>query len=177
VSARDARTLRPGRVRVGVGLVASTLVLALSVASAVSGALVGLLGLVLFGFGFLAYAFQLVHPRSRATRLDAEGFRVWNVWGQPIHSVAWDRVAEFGPVQSYGPWGRPAELVGFRCDPPLPPRWWQRTPHVLRRHLDGFDASLPDYYAGFDSTLELMLEYANEGLVTPARLSGHLSPL
>jgi len=173
MSPREARTLRPGRVRVGVGLVASTLVLALSIASAVSGALVGMLVLALFAFVFLVYAFQLVHPRSRATRLDAEGFRVWNVWGQPIHSVAWDRVAEFGPVQSYGPWGRPAELVGFRCDPRLTPRG----PRLLRQHLGDFDACLPDYYAGFDSTLELMLEYANEGRLTPARLSGHLSPL
>lgn len=162
----------------GFGLVGSTLILTLSIVAVFSGALVGLLGLVLFGFGFLVYAFQLVHPRSRATRIDAEGFRVWNVWGQPVHSVAWDRVAQLGAVRGNGPWGPgTTQLVGFRCEPPLPPRWWQRTPHVLRRHLDGFDASLPDYYAGFDPTLELMLEYADEGRVTPARLSGRLSPL
>ena len=174
MSAREPRALRPRRARAVLFLVISTFLVAIAIGALISGALIGLPALAVSGLFFVMSAFQLVHPRSLATRLDGEGFRIWNVWGRPVHAVPWERVAEFGVVRGNLPL-RPgaAELVGFRCEPPLP----GKRPRLQRRDLGRFDACLPDYYAGFDSTLELMLEYANEGRVTPARLSGRLSPL
>lgn len=158
---REPRTLRPGRVRAVLGVLLSTplVVIAIGVLVSLRGetdALTGLIVSAILTYPFLAFAFAVFHPRSRATRLDAQGFRVWNRWGRPAYSVAWERVAELGPVPS-----KDVDVfrVGFRCEPPLAPGWWQR---LLARDMEGFDGRLPDYYAGFDPTLALMLEYGNE---------------
>jgi hypothetical protein len=168
MSAREPLTLRPGRARVVTGLIGSTVLMAISIGALTCGALVvGLLALVIFALFFLAYALRLLHPRSGATRLDAEGFRVWSIRGQLLYTVPWERVAELGSVPSYGAWGRAAELVGFRCEPRLA----RRGCHLARRQLGDFDGCLPDYYGGFDATLELMLEYLpHTGARTPSGL-------
>jgi hypothetical protein len=138
-------------------LTGSVLLLALSLAAALSEALIGVPGVLLFGFATANAALRVFHPRSYATELDGNGFRTFDALGRPVHEVAWRDITYLTVFAGNGLRGAGTALhLAWRSEPPSPGRG--RQPWVRGgRDIAGerFDGALPDPYLGADTMLAL----------------------
>jgi hypothetical protein len=137
--------------------------LALSVAAAFYNPIVGAIGIVLFGFAALNAGFRLFHPRSYATELGRDGFRVFDSMGRKVHDVSWADVEHLTVFNGNGLLGPGTVLqVAWRCSPRCPGEgrqpWVRGGTNVVGESYDG---ALPDPYLGIQPMLELMKTYAD----------------
>ena len=117
------RVLRPRlrrRIPYFVGALAA---FAFSVGAAFYNPIVGALGIVFFGFATVNAALRLFHPRSYATELRPDGFRVFDAMGRKVHDVSWIDVEHFTVFHGNGFAGPGTVLhVAWRCSPRAPAR-------------------------------------------------------
>jgi hypothetical protein len=158
------RKLRPSLRRRLPLFVASVLLFAMSIVGLFYGPLVGVAGVLVFGFAAFTGALRLFHPRSYATELDADGFQTFDSFGHVVHRVAWSDVQRLTVLHGNGI-GGPGTLLllAWRCSPRQPSHWflpWLRG----RRNFAGeeIDGALPDPYLGIEPMLELFKHHADE---------------
>ena len=138
--------------------VLAVLLLALCVAAAFSSPLIGAVGVVFFGFAAVNGAFRLFHPRSYATELDSDGFRVFDSMGRKVHDVRWTDVEHLTVFNGNGFTGPGTVLhAAWRCRPRRPGSgrqpWVRGGTNSVGEEYDG---ALPDPYMGIEPMLELM---------------------
>ncbi len=157
------RILRPRLRRRVPFFVVSVLLLALSVTAVFFSPIVGAVGVLLFGFAVANASLRLFHPRSYATELDDEEFRVFSAFGRLVHRVRWAEVAHLTVFHGNG-MGGPGTLLllAWRCEPPRPGDGRQPWVRGGRNFAgDEFDGALPDPYLGIEPMLELFKRYAD----------------
>ena len=158
-----AQLLRPRLRRRVPFFVGAVLLLALSVWGLFYNPVFGAIGVLLFGFAAVNGALRLVHPRSYATELRPEGFRVHDSMGRLVHDVRWDEVAHLTVFNGSG-FGGPGTVLhaAWRCQPRRPGNG--RQPWVrggINSVGEAYDGALPDPYLGNEPMLELMKRYAD----------------
>jgi hypothetical protein len=157
------RRLRPSLRRRLPLFALSVLLLAMSTVALFYSPLVGVAGVLLFGFGAFIAALRLFHARAYATELDAEGFSTFDSFGRRVHRVAWADVEHLTVVHGNGIGGPGTVLfLAWRCHPRQPGHGklpWLRA----RRNFAGeeIDGALPDPYLGIEPTLELFKQRAD----------------
>ena len=115
------RVLRPGLRRRLPFFVLAVGLLALSVVTVFYNPLVGAIGIVLFGFAAVNASLRLFHPRSYATELGRDGFRVFDSMGRKVHDVRWADVEDLTVFNANGLTGPGTVLhVAWRCLPRCP---------------------------------------------------------
>jgi hypothetical protein len=157
------RVLRPRLRRRLPYFVLALAFLALSVVAAFYNPIVGAIGILLFGFAAVNAAFRLFHPRSYATELGPDGFRVFDSMGRKVHDVSWTDVEHLTVFNGNGLTGPGTVLqVAWRCSPRCPGQgrqpWVRGGTNVVGESYDG---ALPDPYLGIEPMLELMKGYAD----------------
>src|SRR5918996_3094998 len=141
------QTLRPSLRRRLPLSVLSVVLLAMSIVALLYSPLVGVAGVLLFGFAAFIAGLGLFHPRSYATELDADGFTTFDSFGRAVHRVAWADVEHLTVLHGNG-MGGPGTilLLAWRCSPRQPDHGklpWLRA----RRNFAGeeeIDGTLPD---------------------------------
>lgn len=115
---------------------------------------VGLIGVALWLWAMTALV--LFSPRAYELHLDTHGFRAHDLFGRPVHDVAWAELAALFPVRVSASWS----AVGFLRSPrpPKEGRWrW-------RRGTAEDDGCMPDTYGMDPSELvELMTAFWQAG--------------
>jgi hypothetical protein len=157
------RVLRPRLRRRVPFFVLALALLALSVGAAFYNPIVGALGILFAGFGTVNAALRLFHPRSYATELHPDGFRVFDSLGRKVHDVSWANVEHLTVFNGNGFTGPGTVLhVAWRCAPRCPGEgrqpWVRGGTNVVGESYDG---ALPDPYLGIEPMLELMKGYAD----------------
>lgn len=157
------RVLRPRLRRRLPFFVLAVGLLALSVVAAFYNPIVGAIGIALFGFAAVNASFRLFHPRSYATELSPDGFRVFDSLGRKVHDVSWADVEHLTVFNGNGLTGPGTVLqVAWRCSPRCPGEgrqpWVRGGTNVVGESYDG---ALPDPYLGIEPMLELMKSYAD----------------
>ena len=137
--------------------------LALSVVAAFYNPIVGAIGIVLFGFAAANASFRLFHPRSYATELGPDGFRVYDSLGRRVHDVRWTDLEHLTVFNGNGLFGAGTVLhVAWRCAPRQPGHgrqpWVRGGTNVVGEPYDG---ALPDPYLGIEPMLKLMKGHAD----------------
>jgi hypothetical protein len=143
--------------------VVSVLLLALSVIALFYSPIVGAVGVLLFGFATANASLRLFHPRSYATELDPEEFRVYDAMGRLVHRVRWTEVAHLTVFHGNG-MGGPGTLLllAWRCEPRRPGSGRQPWARGGRNFAgEEFDGALPDPYMGIEPMLELFKRHAD----------------
>lgn len=168
------RLLRPRLRRRIPFFVGALVLLAMSVVALFYNPVFGAIGVLLFGFATVNGALRLFHPRSYATELGPDGFRVYDSMGRLVHDVRWDEVAHLTVFNGNG-FGGPGTVLhaAWRCQPRRPGRG--RQPWVrggTNSVGEAYDGALPDPYLGIRPMLELMKRYADgaRGAATPTRV-------
>jgi hypothetical protein len=164
------RVLRPRLRRRLPFFVGALALFAFSVVGMFYNPIVGAIGIVLFGFAAVNAALRLFHPRSYATELGPDGFRVFDSLGRKVHDVSWIDVEHLTVFNGNGFTGPGTVLhVAWRCSP--------RSPGVGRQPWvrggtnnvgESYDGALPDPYLGIEPMLELMKGYADAARRPPA---------
>ena len=157
------RVLRPGLRRRLPFFVLAVGLLALSVVTVFYNPLVGAIGILLFGFAAVNASLRLFHPRSYATELGRDGFRVFDSMGRMVHDVRWADVEHLTVFNANGLTGPGTVLhVAWRCLPRCPGEgrqpWVRGGTNVVGESYDG---ALPDPYLGIEPMLALMKGYAD----------------
>jgi hypothetical protein len=159
----NPRKLRPSLRRRLPLFVLSVLLLGMSTVALFYSPLVGVAGVLLFGFGVLIAALRLFHSRAYATELDGEGFSTFDSFGRRVHRVAWADIEHLTVVHGNGIGGPGTVLfLAWRCHPRQPEHGklpWLRA----RRNFAGeeIDGALPDPYLGIEPMLELFKQCAD----------------
>ncbi|MBE2319680.1 hypothetical protein DVA67_027170 [Solirubrobacter sp. CPCC 204708] len=166
-------TLRPGITARVVFFVLALALFALGVGALFSNPVVGAIGVALFGFALVNASFRLFHPRSYATVVGEDGFRVHDWRGRLVHDVAWSELSHltvFGGNGLRGPGS--LLLLAWRCEPrrPGPGRqpWSGGGTNAMG---EAFDGALPAAYLGAERMLELFKDRAER-----AHVAGHRAP-
>jgi hypothetical protein len=157
------RVLRPRLRRRIPYFVLALALLALTVGAAFYNPIIGLLGILFTGFASVNAALRLFHPRSYATELRPDGFRVFDAFGRKVHDVSWLDVEHLTVFNGNGFTGPGTVLhVAWRCSPRQPgdgrQPWVRGGTNVVGESYDG---ALPDPYLGIEPMLELMKGYAD----------------
>ena len=157
------RVLRPRLRRRLPYFVLTVSLLALSIVAAFYNPIVGAIGIVLFGFGAVNASVRLFHPRSYATELGPDGFRVFDWRGRKVHDVSWTDVEHLTVFNGNGLGGPGTVLhVAWRCSPRRSGEgrqpWVRGGTNVVG---EAYDGALPDPYLGIKPMLELMKGYAD----------------
>jgi hypothetical protein len=118
---------------------------------------VGVLAILFAGFAAVNGAFRLWHPRSYATELGPDRFRVYDSMGRLVHDVAYAEIARLTYLRGNSLRGPgTAVAVAWRCEPRRPGPGHQPWAHGGRNDAgEEFDGSLPDGYLGIERTAEL----------------------
>jgi hypothetical protein len=157
------RVLRPRLRRRIPFFVLAVGLLALSVVAAFYSPVLGAIGIVFFGFAAVNAALRLFHPRSYATELRPEGFRVFDSMGRKVHDVSWLDVEHLTVFNGNGFTGPGTVLhVAWRCSPRCPGQGRQPWVRGGTNNVgETYDGALPDPYLGIKPMLELMKGYAD----------------
>jgi hypothetical protein len=152
------RVLRPSLRRRIPYFVLAVLLFALMVVGLLFSPLLGAIGVLMFGFAVINAVLRLFHPRSYATELDADEFRVFDSMGRLVHRVRWVDVEHLTVFHGNGLRGAGTVLhLAWRCHP--------RRPGPGRQPWSGggeeFDGALPDPYTGIEPMLELFKRRAD----------------
>jgi hypothetical protein len=122
----------------------------------------GLIILAVFGPMAAITTPRLVVRRAYTTVLEPHGFVVHDSFGRVAHRVAWIDLAELVMVPVHAPLGVSREpLVGWRCEPRRPKRQGIARRLLALSRLVDVDGVLPDPYRGFESTIDVLADYAN----------------
>jgi hypothetical protein len=153
----------------------AVLLLALSVWALFYAPVIGAVGVLLFGFGTAVGALRLMHPRSYATQLDAEGFRTFDTLGRPVHDVQWAAVEHLTVFNGNGFTGPGTVLhLAWRCRPRRPGVGRQPWVRGGRNSVgEEYDGALPDPYLGIEAMLALFkrhVDAAHGPAAAPPRL-------
>lgn len=133
------QVLRPGKRRTALRAFLGTVALVIGIGATTSGAApigipVALVGAFLWAMTLLI----LLKPRAYELHLDDRGFRVHDIFGRPVHDVAWSELAGLRPVNVL----TTVIVVAFVCSPRRPKhgriRW--------RRGTADDDGCMPDTY-------------------------------
>jgi hypothetical protein len=152
-------TLRPALRRRLPFFLLSWLVFALCVAALFFNPLVGAVGVLLFGFAAVNATLRMFKPRSYATELDSEGFRVYDAMGRLVHDVRWRNVEHLTVFHGNGMRGAGTlMLLAWRCRPRQPGKGRQ----PWAKGGKDFDGALPDPYLGIEPMLELFKRHSDE---------------
>ena len=154
--------LRPRRRRRALLLVGSAVFFAVSALWMLAQpSLVAALGVLLFGFGTVAAALQMV-PRWAYLRVGPEGLLVRHPFHKPTR-VAWNDVERFTAYEVAHQYGS-VKMVGYdrRDLTPEKQRVWQ----TVGRGMTGVDAALPDTYGMPHEELADLLNWARERFAT-----------
>ena len=155
--------LRPSLRRRIPFFVLAVLLFALMVAGLVYSPLLGVVGVLIFGFAVVNGALRLFHPRSYATELDDDEFRVYDSMGRLVHRVRWADLEHLTVFHGNG-LGGPGTVLHLA---------WRRHPRQRGpgrqpwsgggRNFAGeeFDGALPDPYLGIEPMLELFKQRAD----------------
>lgn len=136
---------------------------ALSVVATFYSPLAGAVRVLFFGFAAVNGAFRLFHPRSYATELGPDGFRVHDSIGREVHDVRWTEVEHLTVFHGNGFSGPGTVLhAAWRCFPRRPgdgrQPWVRGGTNAVGEEYDG---ALPDPYTGIEPMLALMKRYAD----------------
>jgi hypothetical protein len=135
-------------------------VLAIGIGAAASGAWVGWIALAFALFALGNALLRLFGPRSYATELHADGFRVHDSFGRLVHDVPWNAVTRLTVFNGNGFTPGSTLLVAWRCEPRRPGHGRQPWAKGGRNFAgEEFDGALPDPYLGAKPTLNLMSSY------------------
>jgi hypothetical protein len=164
------RALRPRLRRRLPYFVLAVGLLALSVGAAFYNPIVGALGIAFAGFAAVNASFRLFHPRSYATELGPDSFRVFDWRGRKVHDVRWVDVEHLTVFNGNGFTGPGTVLhVAWRCSPRCPGEgrqpWVRGGTNVVGESYDG---ALPDPYLGIKPMLQLMKDHADAARRPPA---------
>jgi hypothetical protein len=164
------RVLRPSLRRRIPFFVLAVGLLALSVGAAFYNPIVGAIGIGFTGFAAVNASLRLFHPRSYATELGPDGFRVFDAMGRKVHDVRWVDVEHLTVFNGNGLTGPGTVLhVAWRCSPRCPGEgrqpWVRGGTNVVGESYDG---ALPDPYLGIEPMLQLMKDYADAARRPPA---------
>ena len=143
--------------------VLSLLVLALCAGALAYSPLVGVLGVLLFGFAAVNAGLRLFHPRSYTTELDDQGFRVYDSLGRQVHRVQWGELEHLTVYHGNG-LGGPGTLLllAWRCVPRRAGKGRQPWTRGGRNFAgEEFDGALPDPYLGIEAMLALFKQRAD----------------
>jgi hypothetical protein len=157
------RVLRPSLKRRVPFFVLALLLFALMVAGLVFNALIGAVGVLVFGFAVVNGALRLFHPRSYATELDDDEFRVHDSMGRLVHRVRWTDVEHLTVFHGNG-FGGPGTVIhlAWRCQPRQPGPGRQPWSGGGRNFAgEEYDGALPDPYLGIERMLELFKSRAD----------------
>jgi hypothetical protein len=167
----DEILLRPGLTARIIYFVGAVALLAGSLVGLFYNPVTGALGTLIFGFASVNAGFRLWHPRSYATELDAQGFRVYDSFGRLVHDVAWADVAHLTVFHGNGLRGPGSSLfLAWRCEPRQPGsgrQLWARG--GTNRMGEAIDGALPSSYLGIDRMLALFKERAERAHVDRLR--------
>jgi hypothetical protein len=136
---------------------------AFSVVGVFYNPILGGLGMAFSGFATVNASVRLFHPRSYATELGPDGFRVFDWRGRKVHDVRWVDVEHLTVFHGNGFTGPGTVLhVAWRCWPPCPgdgrQPWVRGGTNVVG---ESYDAALPDPYIGIEPMLQLMKDYSD----------------
>jgi hypothetical protein len=157
------RVLRPRLRRRIPFFVLALALFAFSVLGAFYTPILGTLGILFFGFATGNATLRLFHPRSYATELRPDGFRVFDAMGRPVHDVSWLDVEHFTVFNGNGFTGPGTVLhVAWRCAPRCPGNGRQPWVRGGTNNVgEQYDGALPDPYFGIEPMLELMKGYSD----------------
>jgi hypothetical protein len=157
------RVLRPRLRRRIPYFVLALALLALSVGAAFYNPIVGGLAIAFTGFASVNAALRLFHPRSYATELRPDGFRVFDSLGRKVHDVRWTDVVHLTVFNGNGFTGPGTVLhVAWRCSPRCSGKGRQPWARGGTNNVgETYDGALPDPYLGIEPMLELMKGYAD----------------
>jgi hypothetical protein len=172
------RVLRPRLRRRLTFFVLAVSLLALSVGAAFYNPILGAIGIVFSGFGAVNASVRLFHPRSYATELGPDGFRVFDWLGRKVHDVSWTDVEHLTVLNGNGMLGPGTVLhVAWRCSPRQPgdgrQPWVRGGTNVVG---EAYDGALPDPYLGIKPMLELMKGYGDAARRHPPARAPTISP-
>jgi hypothetical protein len=131
--------------------------LALSLVGLFFNPITGAIGVLAFGFATANASLRLFHPRSYATEIGQDGFRVYDSLGRLVHDVAWAEVVHLTVFHGNGLRGPGSSLLlAWRCEPRRPGRGGQPWARGGRNAMgEAFDGALPSAYLGIDRMLAL----------------------
>jgi hypothetical protein len=155
--------LRPSLKRRIPYFVLALLLLALMVVGLVYNPILGAMGVLIFGFAVVNGALRLFHPRSYATELDDDEFRVYDSMGRLVHRVRWAEVEHLTVFHGNG-FGGPGTVLhlAWRCHPRRPGPGRQAWSGGGRNFAgEEYDGALPDPYIGIEPLLELFKRRAD----------------
>ena len=123
----------------------------------------GALGIAFFGFGVVNATLRLFHPRSYATELRPDGFRVFDAMGRKVHNVRWIDVEYLTVFNGNGFTGPGTVLnVAWRCSPRCSGEGRQPWVRGGTNNVgESYDGALRDTYLGIKPMLELMKGYSD----------------
>jgi hypothetical protein len=155
--------LRPSLRRRIPYFVLAVLLLGLMLVGLVYNAILGAVGVLIFGFAVVNGALRLFHPRSYATELDDDEFRVYDSMGRLVHRVGWSEVAHLTVFHGNGLGGVGTVLhLAWRCHPRRPGPGRQPWSGGGRNFAgEEFDGALPDPYLGAEAMLGLFKQRAD----------------
>ena len=165
------RTLRPGLRRRVPFLVLSVLLLALSITGVFFAPVVGVVGVLLFGFATVNALYRMFNPLSYATVLGPDEFVTYSALGKPVHHVRWADIAHLTVFNGNG-FGGPGTVLhlAWRCEPRQPGHGRQPWVRGGRNNVgEEFDGALPDPYLGIEPMLALFKRYADAGVARAGR--------
>jgi hypothetical protein len=160
---RSVTLLRPSLKRRIPFFVLAVLLLALMVAGLVYSPIIGAIGVLVLGFAVVNGALRLFHPRSYATELDDDEFRVYDSMGRVVHRVRWTDVEHLTVFHGNG-FGGPGTVLhlAWRCLPRQPGPGRQPWSGGGRNFAgEEYDGALPDPYVGIEPMLDLFKERAD----------------
>jgi hypothetical protein len=164
------QVLRPGLAARVIFFVLAVALLAMSVVSLFFNPVLGVIGVLIFGFATFNASFRLWHPHSYATELTDHGFRVYNALGRLVHDVAWAEIAHLTVFNGNGLRGPGSSLfLAWRCEPRRPGHgrqpWARGGRNAMGEEIDG---ALPSSYLGIDRMLTLFKQRAGAARASDA---------